>query len=86
MHFDHADALEVELLEEQYKKTVRPMHLVFVEGSRSYPDIIIPEGCRNQVAIDLLISRLRLVGRGPGPRATEEPLPDRPPPLSQNGG
>jgi len=33
-----------------------------VEGSRAFADIIIPEGGRNQVAIDLLVSRLRLVG------------------------
>ena len=49
---------------EQYLKTVRPMHLAFVEGSRAYADIIIPEGGRNQVAIDLLVSRLRMVGDG----------------------
>jgi uridine kinase len=45
---------------DQYLSTVRPMHQAFVEGSRSYADIIIPEGGRNQVAIDLLVSRLRL--------------------------
>lgn len=43
----------------QYERTVRPMHLAFVEGSRAHADIIIPEGGRNQVAIDLLVSRLR---------------------------
>ena len=48
---------------EQYEKTVRPMHLAFVEGSRAYADIIIPEGGRNRVAIDLLVSRLRRVER-----------------------
>ena len=47
---------------DQYLSTVRPMHLAFVEGSRAFADIIIPEGGRNQVAIDLLVSRLRLVG------------------------
>jgi uridine kinase len=54
----------LESVVEQYMKTVRPMHLAFVEGSRAYADIIIPEGGRNQVAIDLLVSRLRLVGAG----------------------
>jgi uridine kinase len=44
----------------QYLESVRPMHLAFVEGSRTFADIIIPEGGRNQVAIDLLVSRLRL--------------------------
>jgi uridine kinase len=52
----------LESVVEQYMKTVRPMHLAFVEGSRAYADIIIPEGGRNQVAIDLLVSRLRMVG------------------------
>jgi uridine kinase len=45
---------------EQYLTTVRPMHLAFVEGSRAFADIIIPEGGRNRVAIDLLVSRLQL--------------------------
>jgi len=48
---------------EQYLTTVRPMHLAFVEGSRAYADIIIPEGGRNRVAIDLLVSRLQLAQR-----------------------
>jgi len=52
----------LESVVEQYMGTVRPMHLAFVEGSRAYADIIIPEGGRNQVAIDLLVSRLRRVG------------------------
>jgi len=51
----------LESVVDQYQKTVRPMHLAFVEGSRAYADIIIPEGGRNQVAIDLLVSRLRMV-------------------------
>jgi len=46
---------------DQYQQTVRPMHQAFVEGSRAFADIIIPEGGRNQVAIDLLVSRLRMV-------------------------
>ena len=52
----------LESVVEQYMRTVRPMHTAFVEGSRAHADIIIPEGGRNQVAIDLLVSRLRLVG------------------------
>lgn len=54
----------LESVVEQYLKTVRPMHNAFVEGSRVHADIIIPEGGRNQVAIDLLVSRLRLVQDG----------------------
>ena len=52
----------LESVVDQYQSTVRPMHLAFVEGSRAFADIIIPEGGRNQVAIDLLVSRLKLVG------------------------
>jgi len=51
----------LESVVEQYQNTVRPMHTAYVEGSRNYADIIIPEGGRNRVAIDLLVSRLRLV-------------------------
>jgi uridine kinase len=53
----------LESVVDQYLTTVRPMHLAFVEGSRSHADIIIPEGGRNRVAIDLLVSRLRMPGR-----------------------
>lgn len=42
----------------QYLKTVRPMHLEFVEPSKRYADIIIPEGGLNQVALDMVVSRL----------------------------
>jgi uridine kinase len=42
----------------QYLATVRPMHLAFVEPTKRYADIIVPEGGENQVAIDLLRSAL----------------------------
>lgn len=42
----------------QYLNTVKPMHEQFVEPSRRNADIIIPEGGRNQVALDLLIERV----------------------------
>ena len=61
----------LESVVEQYLKTVRPMHLAFVEGSRAHADIIIPEGGRNQVAIDLLVSRLRMVGDSEVPGGTK---------------
>lgn len=41
---------------ERYEKSVKPMHLQFVEPSKRYADIIIPGGGRNQVGIELLIS------------------------------
>ncbi len=43
---------------EQYYKTVRPMHLEFVEPSKRTADLIIPEGGNNTVAIDLIITKL----------------------------
>jgi uridine kinase len=47
---------------EQYLTTVRPMHEEFVEPSKRYADLIIPEGGENLVAIDAIIARVeRLV-------------------------
>lgn len=43
---------------EQYVSTVRPMHLLFVEPSKRYADIIIPEGGYNEVALEMVIGRL----------------------------
>jgi uridine kinase len=42
----------------QYLKTVRPMHLDFVEPSKRYADVIIPEGGLNAVALDMIIARV----------------------------
>ena len=44
---------------EQYEKTVRPMHLEFVEPSKRYADVIIPEGGFNQVALDMVAARMK---------------------------
>lgn len=44
---------------EQYLTTVKPMHEAFVEPSKKYADIIIPEGGRNIVALELLEDRIR---------------------------
>jgi uridine kinase len=43
---------------QQYLATVRPMHLEFVEPSKRYADVIIPEGGMNTVAIDMVVARL----------------------------
>ena len=48
-----------ESIREQYYRTVRPMHLQFVEPSKRTADLIIPEGGNNAVAIDLLITKLQ---------------------------
>lgn len=42
----------------QYLNTVRPMHLEFVEPSKRYADIIIPQGGLNEVAMDMVIARI----------------------------
>jgi uridine kinase len=52
----------LESVVDQYLKTVRPMHEEFVEPSKRYADLIIPEGGENQVAIDAIIAQVeRLV-------------------------
>lgn len=43
---------------QQYETTVRPMHLEFVDPSKRYADVIIPEGGYNQVAMDMVIARI----------------------------
>ena len=47
----------------QYYDTVRPMHLAFVEPSKRFADVIIPEGGQNKVAVDLLLGHLKSVLR-----------------------
>ncbi len=44
---------------EQYLRTVRPMHMEFVEPSKRYADVIIPEGGHNHVAIEMVAARIR---------------------------
>ncbi|MFP4024683.1 MAG: uridine kinase [Thiohalospira sp.] len=41
---------------ERYEKTVKPMHLQFIEPTKKFADIIIPQGGENKVGIDILIS------------------------------
>jgi len=41
---------------ERYEKTVKPMHLQFIEPTKKYADIIIPQGGQNKVAVDILTS------------------------------
>ena len=43
---------------EQYSETVRPMHLAFVEPSKRFADLIVPEGGENQPALDAIVGRL----------------------------
>jgi uridine kinase len=46
-------------IREQYYSTVRPMHLQFVEPSKRWADLIVPEGGDNLIAIDLILGKLR---------------------------
>ena len=48
----------VESVIKQYQRTVRPMHLEFVEPSKRYADVIIPEGGFNTAALDMLAARV----------------------------
>lgn len=53
---------------QQYLRTVRPMHLEFVEPSKRHAHVIIPEGGHNTVAVDMLITKIHsIVGRRRAP-------------------
>ncbi|HUS14804.1 MAG TPA: uridine kinase [Chloroflexia bacterium] len=49
----------VESVIAQYMGTVRPMHLEFVEPSKRYADLIVPQGGHNRVAIEMLVARVQ---------------------------
>ena len=44
---------------EQYQNTVKPMHEQYVEPSKKFADIIVPEGGKNLVALDMIMGRIR---------------------------
>ena len=48
----------LESVVKQYLETVRPMHLEFVEPSKRYADVIIPEGGFNTIAIEMVVARI----------------------------
>ena len=50
-----------ESVERQYLDSVRPMHLEFVEPSKRYADLIVPEGARNEVAIEAVVARVNAI-------------------------
>ena len=56
---------------DQYLSTVKPMHLDFVEPSKRYADIIVPQGGHNTVAIDMLLTLIRGLAASP---ASSPPL------------
>ncbi len=70
----------VESVIEQYLRTVRPMHLEFVEPSKRYADVIIPRGGLNSIAIDMVVSRIEDMlseHQQPSPVASRTPSADR---------
>lgn len=46
---------------DQYLSVVRPMHNQFIEPTKRYADIIIPEGGHNEVAIDLMVTKIKTI-------------------------
>ena len=48
----------METVVKQYLSTVRPMHLEFVESSKRYADVVIPEGGFNAAALDMVVARI----------------------------
>jgi len=48
----------METVVRQYLSTVRPMHLEFVEPSKRYADVVIPEGGFNTAALDMVVARI----------------------------
>jgi uridine kinase len=44
---------------EQYQTTVKPMHEKYVEPSKKYADIVVPEGGKNRIALDMIMGHIR---------------------------
>jgi uridine kinase len=55
----HERGRSFESVQRQYLDSVRPMHLEFVEPSKRYADLIIPEGAENEVALEAVVARVR---------------------------
>ena len=62
-----------ESIREQYYRTVRPMHLQFVEPSKRWADIIIPEGGENRAGIDVVVATVRMALTADGAPASDPP-------------
>ena len=59
----------VDSVVQQYLATVRPMHTEFIEPSKRYADVIIPEGGHNEVGIDLVIQKIKSLVRAESSQA-----------------
>ncbi|MBN2053637.1 uridine kinase [bacterium] len=55
----HERGRSLESIERQYLEYVRPMHLEFVEPSKRWADLIVPEGGHNAVAMDLIVAKVQ---------------------------
>jgi uridine kinase len=51
----------VESVVDQYLKTVKPMHHQFVEPTKRYADVIIPNGHKHDVAVDIIVSKINTI-------------------------
>jgi uridine kinase len=49
---------DVKKVLDRYQETVKPMHLQFIEPSKRYADIIVPQGGMNEVAISILLNTI----------------------------
>jgi uridine kinase len=62
LHRDiHERGRSFESVQRQYLDSVRPMHLEFVEPSKRWADLIIPEGAENEVALEAVVARVRAI-------------------------
>ena len=52
---------DVEAVLERYEKTVRPSHLQFIEPTKNFADIIVPQGGLNQKAIEILTQYIKQI-------------------------
>jgi uridine kinase len=60
----HARGRSFDSVQRQYLESVRPMHLEFVEPSKRYADLIVPEGAENEVALEAVVARVNaMLGR-----------------------
>lgn len=57
----HERGRDIESILQQYQRTVRPMHLEFVEPSKRVADVIIPRGGHNRVANDMVLARVQML-------------------------
>ena len=59
----HERGRDIDSVVNQYLNTVKPMHEAFVEPTKRYADIIVPEGGRNQVATDMIVEKIKSILR-----------------------